>query len=223
MSKKAIILLSGGLDSATTLAIAKKENYDCYALSVNYHQRHNYELIAAKNIAKYFSVKDLKEVEIDLSWLNNSALTNKSLNIPETISTGIPVTYVPARNTIMMSLAMAWAESIDCTDIFIGVNAVDYSGYPDCRQEYINSFQKMANLATKKAVEGDLVKIHTPLINLSKEEIIQTGVGLGVDYSLTISCYQVSSEGLACGKCDSCRLRKAGFEKAGLIDPTRYL
>ncbi|MBT4759471.1 MAG: 7-cyano-7-deazaguanine synthase QueC [Nitrosomonadales bacterium] len=223
MSKKAIILLSGGLDSATTLAIAKKENYDCYALSVNYHQRHNYELIAAKNIAKYFSVKDLKEVEIDLSWLNNSALTNKSLNIPETISTGIPVTYVPARNTIMMSLAMAWAESIDCTDIFIGVNAVDYSGYPDCRQVYINSFQKMANLATKKAVEGDLVKIHTPLINLSKEEIIQTGVGLGVDYSLTISCYQVSSEGLACGKCDSCRLRKAGFEKAGLIDPTRYL
>jgi 7-cyano-7-deazaguanine synthase len=223
VSKKAIILLSGGLDSATTLAIAKKENYDCYALSVNYHQRHNYELIAAKNIAKYFSVKDLKEVEIDLSWLNNSALTNKSLNIPETISTGIPVTYVPARNTIMMSLAMAWAESIDCTDIFIGVNAVDYSGYPDCRQVYINSFQKMANLATKKAVEGDLVKIHTPLINLSKEEIIQTGVGLGVDYSLTISCYQVSSEGLACGKCDSCRLRKAGFEKAGLIDPTRYL
>ena len=223
MSKKAIILLSGGLDSATTLAIAKKENYDCYALSVNYHQRHNYELIAAKNIAKYFSVKDLKEVEIDLSWLNNSALTNKSLNIPETISTGIPVTYVPARNTIMMSLAMAWAESIDCTDIFIGVNAVDYSGYPDCRQVYINSFQKMANLATKKAVEGDLVKIHTPLINLSKEEIIQTGVGLGVDYSLTISCYQVSSEGLACGKCDSCRLRKAGFEKEGLIDPTRYL
>ena len=223
MSKKAIILLSGGLDSATSLAIAKKEKYDCYALSVNYHQRHNYELVAAKNIAKFFSVKDLKEVEIDLSWLQNSALTNKSLNIPENPSTGIPVTYVPARNTIMMSLAMAWAESIDCTNIFIGVNAVDYSGYPDCREEYIKSFQNMANLATKKAVEGDLIKIHTPLINLSKKEIIQKGVELGVDYSLTISCYQVTSEGLACGKCDSCRLRKAGFKDAGLPDPTRYL
>ena len=223
MSKKAIILLSGGLDSATSLAIAKKEKYDCYALSVNYHQRHNYELVAAKNIANFFSVKDLKEVEIDLSWLQNSALTNKSLNIPENPSTGIPVTYVPARNTIMMSLAMAWAESIDCTNIFIGVNAVDYSGYPDCREEYIKSFQNMANLATKKAVEGDLIKIHTPLINLSKKEIIQKGVELGVDYSLTVSCYQVTSEGLACGKCDSCRLRKAGFKDAGLPDPTRYL
>jgi len=180
-------------------------------------------LAAAKNIAKFFSVKDLKEVEIDLSWLQNSALTNKSLNIPENPSTGIPVTYVPARNTIMMSLAMAWAESIDCTNIFIGVNAVDYSGYPDCREEYIKSFQNMANLATKKAVEGDLIKIHTPLINLSKKEIIQKGVELGVDYSLTISCYQVTSEGLACGKCDSCRLRKAGFKDAGLPDPTRYL
>ena len=223
MSKKAIILLSGGLDSATSLAIAKKEKYDCYALSVNYHQRHNYELVAAKNIANFFSVKDLKEVEIDLSWLQNSALTNKSLNIPENPSTGIPVTYVPARNTIMMSLAMAWAESIDCTNIFIGVNAVDYSGYPGCREEYIKSFRNMANLATKKAVEGDLIKIHTPLINLSKKEIIQKGVELGVDYSLTISCYQVTSEGLACGKCDSCRLRKAGFKDAGLPDPTRYL
>jgi|TARA_B100001142_G_C14261491_1_gene627201 7-cyano-7-deazaguanine synthase len=223
VSKKAIILLSGGLDSATSLAIAKKEKYDCYALSVNYHQRHNYELVAAKNIANFFSVKDLKEVEIDLSWLQNSALTNKSLNIPENPSTGIPVTYVPARNTIMMSLAMAWAESIDCTNIFIGVNAVDYSGYPDCREEYIKSFQNMANLATKKAVEGDLIKIHTPLINLSKKEIIQKGVELGVDYSLTVSCYQVTSDGLACGKCDSCRLRKAGFKDAGLPDPTRYL
>ena len=223
MSKKAIILLSGGLDSATSLAIAKKEKYDCYALSVNYHQRHNYELVAAKNIANFFSVKDLKEVEIDLSWLQNSALTNKSLNIPENPSTGIPVTYVPARNTIMMSLAMAWAESIDCTNIFIGVNAVDYSGYPDCREEYIKSFQNMANLATKKAVEGDLIKIHTPLINLSKKEIIQKGVELDVDYSLTVSCYQVTSDGLACRKCDSCRLRKAGFKDAGLPDPTRYL
>ena len=223
MSKKAIILLSGGLDSATALAIAKKDKYDCYALSVNYHQRHHYELTAAKNIAKYFSVKDLKEVEIDLSWLQNSALTNKSLTIPQSLSDGIPVTYVPARNTIMLSLAMAWAESIDCTNIFIGVNAVDYSGYPDCREEYIKSFQKMANLATKKAVEGDFVKIHTPLINLSKKEIIKRGIKLGVDYSLTISCYQVSSDGLACGKCDSCRLRKAGFENSGIPDPTKYL
>ena len=223
MSKKAIILLSGGLDSATALAIAKKDKYDCYALSVNYHQRHHYELTAAKNIAKYFSVKDLKEVEIDLSWLQNSALTNKSLTIPQSLSNGIPVTYVPARNTIMLSLAMAWAESIDCTNIFIGVNAVDYSGYPDCREEYIKSFQEMANLATKKAVEGDLVKIHTPLINLSKKEIIKRGIKLGVDYSLTISCYQVSSDGLACGKCDSCRLRKAGFENSGISDPTKYL
>jgi len=223
VSKKAIILLSGGLDSATALAIAKKDKYDCYALSVNYHQRHNYELIAAKNIAKYFSVKDLKEVEIDLSWLQNSALTNKSLSIPQSLSDGIPVTYVPARNTIMLSLAMAWAESIDCTNIFIGVNAVDYSGYPDCREEYIKSFQKMANLATKKAVEGDSVKIHTPLINLSKKEIIERGIKLGVDYSLTVSCYQVSSDGLACGKCDSCRLRKAGFENSSIPDPTKYL
>lgn len=223
MSKKAIILLSGGLDSATALAIAKKDKYDCYALSVNYHQRHHYELTAAKNIAKYFSVKDLKEVEIDLSWLQNSALTNKSLTIPQSLSNGIPVTYVPARNTIMLSLAMAWAELIDCTNIFIGVNAVDYSGYPDCREEYIKSFQEMANLATKKAVEGGLVKIHTPLINLSKKEIIKRGIKLGVDYSLTISCYQVSSDGLACGKCDSCRLRKAGFENSGIPDPTKYL
>jgi len=223
VSKKAIILLSGGLDSATALAIAKKDKYDCYALSVNYHQRHHYELTAAKNIAKYFSVKDLKEVEIDLSWLQNSALTNKSLTIPQSLSNGIPVTYVPARNTIMLSLAMAWAELIDCTNIFIGVNAVDYSGYPDCREEYIKSFQKMANLATKKAVEGDFVKIHTPLINLSKKEIIKRGIKLGVDYSLTISCYQVSSDGLACGKCDSCRLRKAGFENSGIPDPTKYL
>jgi len=223
VSKKAIILLSGGLDSATALAIAKKDKYDCYALSVNYHQRHHYELTAAKNIAKYFSVKDLKEVEIDLSWLQNSALTNKSLTIPQSLSNGIPVTYVPARNTIMLSLAMAWAELIDCTNIFIGVNAVDYSGYPDCREEYIKSFQEMANLATKKAVEGGLVKIHTPLINLSKKEIIKRGIKLGVDYSLTISCYQVSSDGLACGKCDSCRLRKAGFENSGIPDPTKYL
>ena len=155
--------------------------------------------------------------------MNNSALTNNSLSIPENLSPGIPITYVPARNTIMMSLAMAWAESIDCTDIFIGVNAVDYSGYPDCREEYIRSFQKMANLATKKAVEGELLKIHTPLIKLSKKEIILKGIELGVDYSLTISCYQVSPDGLACGKCDSCRLRKAGFENAGLPDPTKYL
>ena len=223
MSKKAIILLSGGLDSATTLAIAKENNYDCYALSINYHQRHNYELIAAKKIAKYFSVKDLKEVEIDLSWLNSSALTNNSLSIPENLSTGIPITCVPARNTIMMSLAMAWAESIDCTDIFIGVTAVDYSGYPDCRPEFIAAFENMANLATKIGVEGHRIKIHTPLIALSKAEIIQAGTQLGVAYQDTISCYQADEQGRACGQCDSCLLRAQGFAQAGIKDVTQYV
>ena len=201
----------------------ERKNYDCYALSVNYHQRHNYELIAAKKIAKYFSVKDLKEVEIDLSWLNNSALTNNSLSIPENLSTGIPSNLCSCKKYHYDVTCDGMGRVNRLYDIFIGVNAVDYSGYPDCREEYISSFQKMANLATKKAVEGDLVKIHTPLIKLSKKEIILKGIELGVDYSLTISCYQVSSEGLACGKCDSCRLRKAGFKDAGLPDPTKYL
>ena len=222
MSKKAIILLSGGLDSSTVLAIAKAEGYECYALTINYHQRHDAELVAARKIANFFRVKDFKIVDIDLSWLKNSALTNKNISIPENPSIGIPVTYVPARNTIMMTLALAWAETIKSQNIFIGVNAVDYSGYPDCRPEYIESFQNMANLATKAAVEGSTIKIHTPLIEMSKAEIICMGIKKQVDYKMTVSCYQATESGLACGKCDSCRLRKEGFESAQIEDPTNY-
>jgi 7-cyano-7-deazaguanine synthase len=222
VSKKAIILLSGGLDSSTVLAIAKAEDYECYALTINYHQRHHAEIVAARNIANYFKVKDFKIVDIDLSWLKSSALTNKDISIPENPSMGIPVTYVPARNTIMMTLALAWAETIKSQNIFIGVNAVDYSGYPDCRPEYIESFQNMANLATKAAVEGSKIKIHTPLIQMSKAEIINEGIKNKVDYKMTISCYQATGNGLACGKCDSCRLRKEGFKSAQIEDPTNY-
>ena len=222
MSKKAIILLSGGLDSSTVLAIAKVEGYECYALTINYHQRHDAELVAARNIANFFKVKDFKIVDIDLSWLKNSALTNKDISIPENPSIGIPVTYVPARNTIMMTLALAWAETINSQNIFIGVNAVDYSGYPDCRPEYIESFQDMANLATKAGVEGNKIKIHTPLIEMTKAEIIQKGIKNKVNYKMTVSCYQATKNGSACGKCDSCRLRKEGFKSAQIEDPTNY-
>ena len=219
---KAVILLSGGLDSATTLAIAKSEGYECYALSVNYHQRHIAELEAAKKIATYFNVKDHKTVELDLSWMLTSALTNPDLKVPTELSAHIPVTYVPARNTLMLTLALGWAEVIGAHDIFIGVNAVDYSGYPDCRPEYIAQFQNMANLATKSAVEGKTIQLHTPLIDLSKEAIIAKGLHLGVDYSVTVSCYQADKDGLACGVCDSCRLRQNGFKAAGVVDPTHY-
>jgi 7-cyano-7-deazaguanine synthase len=222
VSKKAIILLSGGLDSSTVLAIAKTEGYECYALTTNYHQRHNAELKAARNIANFFKVTDFKIVDIDLSWLTSSALTNKDISIPENPSIGIPVTYVPARNTIMMTLALAWAETIKSQNIFIGVNAVDYSGYPDCRPEYIESFQNMANLATKAAVEGSKIKIHTPLIEMTKAEIICEGIKNKVNYGMTVSCYQATKNGLACGKCDSCRLRKEGFKSAQIKDPTNY-
>ena len=222
MSKKAIILLSGGLDSSTVLAIAKAEGYECYAMTINYQQRHNSELKAARNIANFFKVKDFKIVDIDLSWLKSSALTNKDINIPESSSNGIPVTYVPARNTIMMTLALAWAETIKSQNIFIGVNAVDYSGYPDCRPKYIESFQNMANLATKTAVEGDKIKIHAPLIKMTKAEIIHEAIKNKVDYKMTVSCYQATENGLACGKCDSCRLRKEGFKSAQIEDPTNY-
>lgn len=222
MSKKAIILLSGGLDSATVLAIAKSQGYECYAMTINYQQRHSSEIEAAKKIANLYSVKDFKIIDINLSWLKSSALTNKEINIPENSPTGIPVTYVPARNTIMMTLALAWAETINSQDIFIGVNSIDYSGYPDCRPEYIESFQKMANLATKAAIEGNKIKIHTPLIKLTKAEIIHEGIKNKVDYAMTISCYQASENGLACGKCDSCRLRKDGFKSANIKDPTKY-
>ena len=219
---KAVILLSGGLDSATTLGIAKSEGYECYALSVNYHQRHIAELEAAKKIAAHFNVKDHKTVELDLSWMLTSALTNPDLKVPTELSAHIPVTYVPARNTLMLTLALGWAEVIGAHDIFIGVNAVDYSGYPDCRPEYIAQFQNMANLATKSAVEGKTIQLHTPLIDLSKEAIIAKGAHLGVDYSITVSCYQADKDGLACGVCDSCRLRQNGFKAAGVVDPTHY-
>ena len=222
MSKKAIILLSGGLDSTTILSIAQAKGYECFAMTINYQQRHNAELKAAKNIANHYKVKDFKIVDIDLSWLKSSALTNKDLDIPEVSSKGIPVTYVPARNTIMMTLALAWAETVNSQNIFIGVNAVDYSGYPDCRPEYIESFQNMANLATKAAVEGDRIKIHAPLIHLTKAEIILQGIKNKVDFGMTVSCYQASKSGVACGKCDSCRLRKEGFESAKIKDPTEY-
>ena len=222
MSKKAIILLSGGLDSSTVLSIARANGYECYAMTVDYKQRHNSELNAARKIANYFKVKDFKIVELDLSWLKSSALTNKNLKIPEASSEGIPVTYVPARNTIMLTLALAWAETINSQNIFIGVNAVDYSGYPDCRPEYIESFQNMANLATKAAVEGSKIEIHTPLIGLTKAQIILEGLKNKVDFEMTVSCYQAPEDGMACGKCDSCRLRKEGFEFAEIEDPTEY-
>ena len=219
---KAVVLLSGGLDSATTLAIAKSQGYACYALSVNYHQRHITELEAAKKIAAQFKVEEHKTIEMDLSWMLTSALTNPDLKIPTELSTRIPITYVPARNTLMLTLALSWAEVIGAHDIFIGVNAVDYSGYPDCRPKYMEQFQKMANLATKSAVEGQTIQLHTPLIDLSKEAIIAKGVGLGVNYSLTVSCYQADQAGRACGVCDSCRLRQNGFKAAGIDDPTPY-
>ena len=219
---KAVVLLSGGLDSATTLAIAKSQGYACYALSVNYHQRHIAELEAAKKIIAQFKVEEHKTIEMDLSWMLTSALTNPDLKVPTELSTHIPITYVPARNTLMLTLALGWAEVIGAHDIFIGVNAVDYSGYPDCRPEYMEQFQKMANLATKSAVEGQTIQLHTPLIDLSKEAIIAKGVGLGVNYSLTVSCYQADQAGRACGVCDSCRLRQNGFKAAGIDDPTPY-
>jgi 7-cyano-7-deazaguanine synthase len=219
---KAVVLLSGGLDSATTLAIAKSQGYACYALSVNYHQRHIAELEAAKKIAAQFKVEEHKTIEMDLSWMLTSALTNLDLKVPTELSSRIPVTYVPARNTLMLTFALGWAEVIGAHDIFIGVNAVDYSGYPDCRPEYMDQFQKMANLGTKSAMEGQTIQLHTPLIDLSKEAIIAKGVGLGVNYSLTVSCYQADQAGRACGVCDSCRLRQNGFKVAGIDDPTPY-
>ena len=220
---KAVVLLSGGLDSATTLALARKAGFACYALSVDYAQRHHAELAAAEKVAQSLGALEHRTMHIDLAALGGSALTDTAIAVPTAgVKSGIPVTYVPARNTIMLSLALAWAEVLGCRDIFIGVNAVDYSGYPDCRPEYIAAFEKMANLATKAAVEGGKLTLHTPLISLSKAEIIRQGVSLGVDFRLTVSCYQADAAGLACGVCDSCRLRQAGFEAAGVADPTRY-
>ncbi len=219
--KRAVVLLSGGLDSATCLAIAKDRGYQCYALSVDYGQRHHSELDAASNIAVSLGA-EIKVVKLDLRTFGGSALTD-DIDVPEEQGEGIPVTYVPARNTIMLSLALAWAEVLNAGDIFIGVNAVDYSGYPDCRPEFIDAYEEMANLATKAGVTGHRLTIHTPLLEISKAEIIRQGTALGVDYSLTVSCYQADEKGRACGLCDSCRIRAAGFEAASVADPTRYI
>lgn len=219
--KKAVVLLSGGLDSATTLAIAVDGGFDCLALSFNYGQRHTAELAAAKHVAEFFRITDHTVINIDLRRFGGSALTS-DLKVPESPTEGIPVTYVPARNTIFLSYALAFAEVHECNDIFIGVNAVDYSGYPDCRPEYIQAFETMARLATKAAVEGQAINIHAPLINLGKADIIRKGTALGVDYSITVSCYQADQHGHACGVCDSCRFRKAGFREAGIVDPALY-
>lgn len=220
--KKAVVLLSGGLDSATVLAIACSQGYECYCLSLDYHQRHIAELEAAKRVAQALGAKEHRVVQFDLANFGGSALTDANIAVPETPSEGIPVTYVPARNTIMLSLSLAWAEVLGAQDIFIGVNALDYSGYPDCRQEYVESFERMANLATKAGVEGRQLKVHAPLIDLNKAQIIQRGHVLGVDYGITVSCYQADAQGNACGVCDSCRFRQAGFAAAGIPDPTRY-
>jgi len=220
--KKAVVLLSGGLDSATVLAIARDQGFACYCLSFDYHQRHVAELNAAKRVAEALGAAEHRVFQLDLSTFGGSALTDNSIAVPQSPTTGIPVTYVPARNTIMLSLSLAWAEVLEARDIFIGVNALDYSGYPDCRREYIDAFERMANLATKAAVEGDPVRIHAPLIDLTKAQIIRRGVSLGVDYGLTVSCYQADAKGYACGQCDSCRIRREGFTAAGLDDPTPY-
>jgi 7-cyano-7-deazaguanine synthase len=220
---KAVVLLSGGLDSATALAIAHSGDYQCFALSVDYGQRHVSELAAAARLANSIGAVDHKVIKVDLSTFGGSALTDLATTIPtEGIKPGIPVTYVPARNTIMLSLALAWAEVLGSRDIFVGVNAVDYSGYPDCRPKYIAAFETLANLATKAAIEGANISIHAPLINLSKAQIIEQGILLGVDYSATVSCYQADEAGQACGVCDSCRIRRAGFKSAGVPDPTHY-
>ena len=221
--KRAIVLLSGGLDSATTLGLAKAQGFACHALSVHYGQRHSAELVAAKRIAAMLGAHEHREMGIDLAGIGGSALTDAAVAVPESPSAGIPITYVPARNTLLLSLALGWAEVIGAVDIFVGVNAVDYSGYPDCRPEFIEAFETLAQRATKAGVEGVRFKIHAPLIQMSKAEIIRTGLELGLDYGMTVSCYQADATGRACGKCDSCRLRAAGFREAGVADPTRYV
>lgn len=220
--KKAVVLVSGGLDSTTALAIARSEGYDCYTMSFDYGQRHRVELFAAERTAKAMGAVAHKVINLDLRTIGGSALTDNSIAVPEHETAGIPITYVPARNTVFLSIALGWAEVLGAEDIFIGVNAVDFSGYPDCRPEYIAAFEKMANLATRAGAEGGQLKIRTPLIELTKADIIKLGLALGVDYSLTVSCYQANDKGEACGKCDSCRLRKMGFEQASITDPTLY-
>jgi 7-cyano-7-deazaguanine synthase len=223
MTSPAVVLLSGGLDSATTLAIARAAGHDCHCLSIDYGQRHRSELAAAARVAQALGAKAHKVVRIDLGAVGGSALTDPAIAVPVSgVQPGIPVTYVPARNTIMLALALAEAEVTGAADIWFGANAVDYSGYPDCRPEFMRAFEALANLATKAAVEGRRLRLHTPIIELSKAEIIRRGRALGVDYALTVSCYQADAEGRACGVCDSCRLRRAGFEGAAVADPTRY-
>ena len=220
--KRAVILLSGGLDSCTTLAIAQSQGFSCYALSFDYGQRHRTELNAAVEIAKSFDVSDHKTVTLDLGAIGGSALTDEAIDIPINPTDEIPVTYVPARNTVFLSFALAWAEVLEADNIYIGVNAMDYSGYPDCRPEFIQVFEQVARLATKAGIEGRTFRINTPLIELTKQEIIRTGMQLGIDYSMTVSCYQADDRGQACGKCDSCQFRAQGFKMANVEDPTRY-
>lgn len=220
--KRAVVLLSGGLDSVTTLAIAKEQGFECYTLSFNYGQRHDSELIAAEKLSNQVGAVEHKVINIDLRAIGGSALTDNKIDVPELHQEGIPITYVPARNTVFLSIALGWAEVLSAEAIFVGVNAVDYSGYPDCRPEYVEAFEQMANLATKAGVEGQKLTIHAPLMKMTKAEIIHQGIKLGIDYSQTISCYQADSDGLACGRCDSCRFRQQGFEQAGIDDPTQY-
>jgi 7-cyano-7-deazaguanine synthase len=219
---KAVILLSGGLDSATALAWARAQGFVCHALSVHYGQRHDAELAAAARVAVALGAREHRVMRVDLAGIGGSALTDPSIAVPETASTGIPVTYVPARNTLLLSLALAWAEVLGATDLIIGVNAVDYSGYPDCRPEFIAEFERLARLATKAGVDGAEFRIHAPLLSLSKADIIAMGKSLGVDYAQTVSCYQADEQGRACGRCDACRLRREGFRQADVVDRTRY-
>jgi len=220
--EKAVVLVSGGLDSATVLALAREAGYACYALSVDYGQRHRVELRAARRVAPSLGALAHRIIPLDLSWMGGSALTDRTIAVPSTPTTGIPVTYVPARNTLFLALALGWAEVLGASDIFIGANALDYSGYPDCRPEFIEAFQALANLATRQGIEGRGFRIQAPLMNLRKAEIIQTGMRLGVDYALTLSCYDPDDRGAACGRCDACRLRAQGFAAAGVPDPTVY-
>ena len=219
---RAVVLVSGGLDSATALAIARSQRFECHALSVAYGQRHSAELAAAARVAATLGARQHRVMRVDLAGIGGSALTDSSIAVPEQPTSGIPATYVPARNTLLLSLALAWAEVLGADDIFVGVNAVDYSGYPDCRPSFIEAFENLASLATKAGVEGRPCRIHAPLIEWSKERIIREGLALGVDYAETVSCYQADAHGRACGKCDSCRLRRAGFAAVGVTDPTRY-
>jgi len=223
MATRAVVLLSGGLDSATVLALAREQGLECYALSVAYGQRHEVELTAAATVSKALGAREHRVMRVDLASIGGSALTDRSIAVPTTQTKGIPVTYVPARNTIMLSLALGWAEVLDAREIHVGVNAIDYSGYPDCRPEFIAAFENLARLATRAGVEGQSITIRAPLLHMSKAQIVREGARLGVNYSITVSCYQADATGLACGLCDSCKLRREGFVSAGVIDPTRYV